>query len=66
MTSLETVYIVAPRALDMARRLEFAMAQLKAGHNRTGVTVLVRERFGCSQPTAWRVVDMAFDLIGEI
>jgi hypothetical protein len=50
----------------MARRLEFAVQQLKAGQPRRVIIRLVKDRYQCSRMTAWRVVDMANDVAGEL
>ena len=55
-----------PRAIEGARRLEFAVRQIAAGVHRRHVVVMIQAQFKCSQPTAWRVVDMAFDIAGPI
>ena len=61
---IDLVHVVDPQALDRARRLEFAIRQIAAGVKRSQIVVMVQAQFRCSQPTAWRVVDMAFDLAG--
>jgi hypothetical protein len=65
MNTLEAVHIVCPKVLEMARRLEFAVHQLLSGTSRRDACRMVRERFNVSAPTAWRVVDMANDLVGK-
>lgn len=59
---IDLVHVVDPQALERARRLEFAIHQVQSGTKRRQVITLVRSRFGCSYWTAWRVVEMAFDL----
>lgn len=66
MNTIEALHVACPRALEMARRLEFAVHQIQAGRPRRDVVRLVIERFHCSRMTAWRVWDMANDLAGEV
>lgn len=63
---LDMIHIVDPQAIERARRLEFAVRQIAAGVHRRHVVVMIQAQFKCSQPTAWRVVDMANDLAGPI
>ena len=55
---------VAPQAMERARRLEYAIKLIRQGECRRKVSGAIHERFGVSRPTAWRIVDMAFDLAG--
>ena len=61
---IDLVHVVDPQALERARRLEFAIRQITSGVRRSQIVVMVQTQFRCSQPTAWRVLDMAFDLAG--
>ena len=63
---LDMIHFVDPRAIERARRLEFAVRQIAAGVHRRHVVTMIRAKFGCSYWTAWRVVDMANDLAGPI
>ena len=65
MNTLEAVHIVCPKVLEMARRLEFAVHQLVSGTSRRDACRMVVEKYNCSRMTAWRVVDMANDLVGK-
>ncbi len=62
MTLIEAVYSLAPGAVERARRLEHAARILRSGSTRREAARLLRDRYGCSQPTAWRIVDAAADL----
>ncbi len=62
LTILEAVHVVSPVVLERARRLEFAVRLLRTGTTRREAARLLRERYGCSQPSAWRLVDVAADL----
>lgn len=64
MTESMILAEVAPAALERARRLEYAIKLIRQGECRRKVSGILHERFGVSQPTAWRIVDMAFDLAG--
>lgn len=64
MTPAELVHIVDPKALERARRLEFAIRQVASGIERARVVAMVRAQFRCSVPTSYRVVEMAIDLAG--
>ena len=66
MSELETVHTVAPQALERARRLDYALRLIRQGMSRREVSGMVRRRFECSQPTAWRLVDMANDMAGRV
>jgi hypothetical protein len=66
MSELDLVHTVDPQALERARRLEYAVKLVQQDVPAREATVLVRRRFGCSQPSAWRTVDMAKDLAGKV
>lgn len=53
---------VAPDAQARADRLAFALRMLRCGLSACDTRRKVREQFGVSEPTAWRVVDMAMDM----
>lgn len=65
MSTLELVHVVAPQAIERARRLEVALQLLKAGYTRRQASGTLQERFSMPQPSAWRLVDMAHDLVGD-
>lgn len=66
MATLTDVYEIDPRAVERARRLEFAKRQLRNGATRREAVRRLRDSFAVSQPTAWRVVDAAHDLAGPL
>lgn len=66
MTTADILQAVDPEAYKRAKRVEFAMRLLRTGSSRAEAEKLVRERFGISQPTAWRIVDIANDMAGTI
>lgn len=57
---------VAPQALERARRLQYAIQRIQAGECRRKVSGQVHVKFGVSRPTAWRIVEMAWDMAGPI
>jgi hypothetical protein len=63
---LEVVFAIDPQACERARRVKAAMDLLRAGLPRREVSGVIQRRFGVSQPTAWLVVDMAFDMAGPV
>lgn len=60
MTSL---LCVDPLAAERAARLEFAISLLRNKRPVREARRRVQQRFQCSQPTAWRTVEMARDLV---
>lgn len=63
MTIIEAVHVLNPAALERARRLQYAVSLLRSGTARRDASGLVQRQYGCSQPTAWRLVCMAADLV---
>lgn len=63
MTISEAVHVLDQTMLERARRLQYAVALLRNGETRRDVSGLVMRQYGCSQPTAWRLVSMAADLV---
>lgn len=63
MATLEAAQVVDPSAIERARRLQYAVALLQAGTPRREASGLVHARYACSRSTAWRLVDMAADLV---
>lgn len=60
---LEAVFILAPRTGERARRLACAADLLRAGTGRRDAAIQIQRRFAVGQPEAWRVVDMAADMV---
>jgi len=65
MTTIEAVHILNAAALERARRLQFAVALLRQGLSRREVSGKVWERYRCHRSTAWRLVDMAADMVQQ-
>jgi hypothetical protein len=63
MTTLEAVHLTDPTVLERARRLQYAAALLRDGLSRREASGAVWRRYRCSRATAWRLVDMAADLV---
>ena len=66
MTSLELIHVIDARVLERARRLEAAIKLLQAGKTRREASGIMSRQFRITQCVAWRIVDMANDLAGEI
>ena len=66
LSLLEAVQALAPQAVERARRLQYAAALLSQGRSRREVSGMVFARYGCTRSKAWRLVNMAADLAGEI
>lgn len=60
--SLSTLMCVAPHVVVKAQRLDYAISLLRSNTDEDEVRRRLRESFSCSQPTAWRIVDMAKDV----
>lgn len=60
----DLIHVVDPHAIERARRLDFAIRQIAAGLKKCDIVIMIRAQFQCSTPTAYRVVEMAFDLAG--
>ena len=56
---------VAPEAADRAARLEHAIRLLRGGVSRCEAYRLLREQYGISRWTSYRLVDMACDMVEE-
>ena len=63
MTLIEAAHVADPRALERARRLQFAVGLLREGRPRREASGMIWARYQCSRSTAWRIVDMAADLV---
>jgi len=63
MTTIEAVHVADPQALERAQRLQYAVLLLRQGTHRREASGMVHARYGCSRSTAWRLVDMAADLV---
>jgi len=61
--SIQTVFVVAPDAMERARRVHFAMDLLRSRIPEIEVRRRVKSMFHCSKVTAWRTVDIARDLV---
>lgn len=62
--SRDTILVtVSPDAERRCRRLEHAILLLSSGTAADDARRIVRERWSVSQPTAWRIVAMAEDLV---
>jgi hypothetical protein len=61
--AVEIVHAVDQDAVRRAVRLQFAVRLLKDGVSRREASGRVQAHYECSQATAWRVVDMAADLV---
>lgn len=59
---LEAVFVLNPRTGARAKRLVCAVQLLQGGATRGAAVALLQQRFGITQPVAWRVVDMAADM----
>ena len=62
---VEAVQVTDPRAIERARRLQYAVALLQQGRAPREVSGLVFARYGGHRSTAWRMVNMAADLVLE-
>ena len=60
--SLSTFMCVAPRAVEMAQRLEDAVALLRRKNTEKDVRRRIQRHYDCSEATAWRTVEMAKDI----
>lgn len=63
---LAVLHAIDPGACERAKRVKFAMEMLRQGMGRRAISGEVQRRFKVSQPTAWIVVDMAFDMAGPL
>lgn len=63
---VECVFCLNPRTAARARRLAVAVELLRKGVKRREVSMQIRARFGVTRLTAWRVVDFAVDIAGDI
>lgn len=63
---LEAVHVLNPRTLGRARRLSVALELLRAGQTRIQACAALRLRFSMSRFEAWRLVDMASDMAGNL
>lgn len=66
MSLIDIVHAVDPTVLERARRLEVAMQLLKQGKTKREASGLLQQRFRITQPTAWRLVDAANDMVGKV
>ena len=66
ITQLEIIHVLDSRIFERARRLALAIELIQAGMRRKEVSGIVRRRYNVSQQHAWRIVDMALDLVGHV
>jgi hypothetical protein len=66
IAQLELIFVLDPRVIERAKRLEFAIHRLQQGMSPFDVRLALRLQFRVPQQTAWRIVDMALDLAGPI
>ena len=59
---LSMLLSAAPHAVERARRLEFAVEQLRRGGDESEIRRRIRTGYGVSRWTAWRTVEMARDI----
>lgn len=60
---LTTLMCVAPRAVEQAQRLQYAVLLLRRKTDEHDVRQRIERHYHCSQPTAWRTVEMAKDIV---
>ena len=63
---VELVHAVNPTAVLRAWRLQFAVRLLRDGVSRREASGMIQAQYHCSQATAWRVVDIAADLVQPV
>jgi hypothetical protein len=63
---LELIAVIEPSVIERVRRLEMAIHLLRGGMAPGEVRRALRLRLAIAQPLAWRIVDMAVDLAGEM
>ena len=63
MTLIEAAQVADPKTLERARRLQYAVGLLRDGRPRREASGMVHQRYSCSRSTAWRLVDMAADMV---
>jgi hypothetical protein len=60
---LSVFMTVAPKAVDRAHRLQYALLLLRRKITEREVRLRIEEHCKVSQPTAWRTVEMAKDIL---
>jgi hypothetical protein len=63
---MELVFVIDAKACERARQVKLAMYLLRSGMPTREIRREMQRRFGVSQPTAWRIVDMAVDMAGPV
>jgi hypothetical protein len=65
MTTIElpTLMCVAPKAVEQAQRLQYAILLLRRNTDEHDVRQRVQRHYHCSKMTAWRTVNMAKDIV---
>ena len=66
VAQLELIYMLDPRVVERAKRLDFALRRIRQGMTAFQVRAALRQHFGIQQPLAWKIVDMALDLAGPV
>lgn len=61
--TVETVFEIEPEAVERAKRVMFAMDLLKTNTPQSTIYRRLCSQFKCSRATAWRVIDVARDLL---
>jgi len=65
MTTIElpTLMCVAPKAVEQAQRLQYALLLLRRNTDEHDVRQRIQRHYKCSEPPAWRTVEMAEDIV---
>ena len=65
MATVEHAFMMCtdPQAVERAQRLQYAVMLLRREINESDVRRRLREYYKVSQPTAWRVVEVAKDFV---
>ena len=60
---LSTLMCVAPRAVEQAQRLQYAILLLRRNTDEREVRQRIQRHYSCHRQTAWRTVVMAKDIV---
>ena len=60
---LPTLMCVAPKAVEQAQRLQYAILLLRRNTDEASVRQRIQRHYKCSRVTAWRTVNMAKDIV---
>lgn len=66
LSLIEAVQVIAPQAIERARRLQYATTLLSQGRSSRDASGMVFARYGCTRSNAWRLVSLASDLAGQV